>query len=411
MFMSTSPKSEATILLWGQAWWTAGEAEPVRFESLSDAVSRLLATRPELPKKLRLIYEPEGFATIPTDCPQADRTTLALSLAEIHPALAVPGIAWGHEPILRRGDAFHTLLHLETSAALHQLVQSFAQAGYQVRQAWPLPTWLNALPSDLTESGAVLMAALRRDAVCLYRHAADGTRTIERWRGDHALADLAAYLRTVFTGNPAEPVWLVPAEPDLVGSLNELLPLDDKPAVDVLELVEALGKPAIIAPRHPAQLLQPGPIITLGRIAAAASVACLLAATALVGNYAWHHATGQKATALRERQKAALRAEIEPLRANAAEIARCQAQIAGRTASPPVAAILTALGTDLPDEIALNRFVATADGFTVTGGVSPGSTRFSPWLESLRQDHPRLSLAGGPPDASGLFTLQGKGAP
>lgn len=411
MSMSTSLKSEATVLLWGQSWWTAGKSEPVPFASLAEAVTRLLSARSDLPKHIRLIYEPTGFSTIPTDCPQADRTTLALSLAAIHPELAVPDIAWSHEPILRRGDTFHTLLHLETVPALHQLVRSFAEAGYQVRQAWPLPTWLNALPSDLTETGAVLMAAMRREAVCLYRFAADGARTIERWHGDKALADLATYLRAVFTRNPSESVWLVPAEPTLVGTLNELLPLADKPAVEVLELAATLDTPAIFGPRHPAQLLQPGPIITLGGIASVASVACLLGAVSLLGSYAWHYASAQRATALRERQKVVLRAEIEPLRANAEEITRCQTQIAGRSSSPPVAAILTALGTDLPAEIALNHFVATSDGFTVAGGVAPGSTRFGPWLEALRQAHPKLALGGGLPDANGLFTLEGKGVP
>lgn len=403
--------SKRTVLLWGRAWWIAGRTEPTPFADMAKAAAALAAAWPDEAKVFRLIYEPEGFATIPTACPLANRATLAFALSDQHPELAVPGIAWSHEPILGAGEAYGTLLHLEAQPALHDLVHRLADAGFTVTGAWPLPTWLNGVPSEVSKSGAVLVAAFQRERACLYRHSGDGVRTIERWLGPEALPQLGGYLRQVFAKNAAEPVWLVPREPALVAELDALVPLADKPAVEVVGLPEALGRETVIPSRHPAQLLPPAPMFTVGRAVVAASVLFLLAALGFGGNYARNYIAWQRDAAARTVQKSVLRAEIAHLRANAMEIAALQARVAGTPAPASAVAVLAHLGASLPPDLAWEAVEITARGFTVAGWLSPGTASFEPWLGRLRAAKPGWPIAAEPPGRDGAFRVRGAFAP
>jgi hypothetical protein len=133
------------------------------------------------PRRLRLIYQPDGFTSVVTPCPQAGRRTLALALQEQHPGLATDEIAWSHDPILPLGGSFTTVLHYEPSPWLFALLEQLGSAGIVVEEVWPLPTWLQALPDEWSDTGALTVLAVAGDRACAYHHPATGARQVLVW--------------------------------------------------------------------------------------------------------------------------------------------------------------------------------------------------------------------------------------
>ena len=165
------PSEPRTALLWGDRWWFAGTGASCEFSQLADAAEVLaehFANEPK-PVRLRLIFQPDALETVAVACPQGNRATLAAALAAEFPALANPAHAWSHEPVLPGGGEFSTLLHFETIPALRELATQLAIRGLAVDSAWPLATFLSALPDEWTESGAITVVALHAARALAYR--------------------------------------------------------------------------------------------------------------------------------------------------------------------------------------------------------------------------------------------------
>lgn len=258
--MSTfiSPKSELTVLLWGNRWWLPHHRLAVPFPDLARAPQILASVWNAPHRSIRLIYQPDHLVTVATACPNSNRATLTFVLAEDFPVLCHPAHVWSHEPILPQGERFGTLLHYETEPTLHALVQQLEARGFSVNTAWPLSTWLTALPPDLSESGAMTVAAFTADRFCVYRHAASGARSVQLGQGVEGLLQA---LRPVEQDNAAEFLLYVATEESLVATIEERIRLGGNQIVGVFALADALGKPAPLSAEHPAQLLQPWPKI------------------------------------------------------------------------------------------------------------------------------------------------------
>ncbi len=407
--MSTSPKSEPTILLWGDRWWLPYHRLPVPFPNLGQAADMLAAAWPDKVRIIRLLYQPDDFITTAVPCPKGNRATLTMALAEEHPVLIHPGHVWSHEPILAREDGYHTLLHYETRPALYSLIQQLEEHGFTVASVWPLATWLNALPPDLSASGAMTVAAVTNDRYCLYRHSADGVRTVHTGRGDAALPAVTAHLREGAAKNPDEFVLLVASDEDLAESLPEQVAFAPHQVVGIFTAREALAKPAIIPEKHPAQLLPPLPRINALRVVLAATMLCLaltVVGTAKLGRD-YQDDVAEKHD--REARRQSLRSEVSHLKENAAEIAILRAGLADHPTRPPVGRLLDQLASTLPPGIVLGSLQVTTSGFTVTGYLDPAApvTGWSDWTTRLNNAGLRLHTPDKP-NAAGSITLRGE---
>jgi cell division protein FtsB len=374
-----------TILLWGDRWWLPRQKMPVPFAGMDQAAAMLAAAWPEKTRRLRVIYQPEDFATVPAVCPNTNRATLKLALAEEHPVVRHPGLVWGYEPILPAGESFSTLLHHETRPALFALVQQLEEEGFGVDSVWPLPTWLNALPPDLTDSGAITIFALHPDRFCIYRHSAAGARTVHTGHGSDALETLVALLRPMVAENPAEFILCVTTNEALLVTLEERLALEGGQVVGIFTLQEALAKPAPLPPQHPAQLLPPVPRFTASRVVAVTTL--MLALGALVGGAGYARTWSQARTHEAERVVAQrqLQGEVEHLRANHAEISALRAEIAALSRpSPRIAEFLRKVAATVPPEVVVTTLQVTAGAFTVNGWAKPGAAE--PWARQLGSD-------------------------
>lgn len=389
-----------TILLWGDRWWLPRQRMPVPFTGMDQAAAMLAAAWPEKTRRLRVIYQPEDFATVPAACPNTNRATLKLALADEHPVVCHPALVWGYEPILPAGESFGTLLHHETRPALFALVQQLEEKGFGVDSVWPLPTWLNALPPDLTDSGAITIFALHTDRFCIYRHSAAGARTVHTGQGSGALEALVALLRPMVAENPAEFILCVATDDALISTLEERMALKTDHIVGIFTLQEALAKPAPLPVKHPAQLLPPVPRFTAPRVVTALTLLLFLAALAGAAGYAraWARARTDEAARMVARQE--LQGEIAHLRGNREVITALRAEIAALSrSSPRVAEFLRKVAATVPPEVVVTSLQVTAEAFTMNGWAKPGAAE--PWAKQFGPDvHYALQ-----PD--GAFTLQG----
>jgi len=389
-----------TVLLWGDRWWLPRQKLPVPFAGLGQAAAMLAAVWPEKNRRLRVIYQPDDFTTVPVTCPNANRATLSLALAEEHPAVGHPGLVWGYEPILPAGESFNTLLHYETRPALFALVQQLEEKGFAVDSVWPLPTWLTALPPDLTDSGAVTILALHTDRFCIYRHSAAGGRTVQMGQGNGALANLATLLRPMVAENPAEFILCVPTDDAIIAKVEEIMALEANHVIGIYSIQEALAKPAPLPLRHPAQLLPPVPRFTASRVVSAITLLLFLGALAGAGGYAYTWFRARTAVEARAVARQQLQGEVEHLRVNRAEISSLHVEIAALSQhSPRVSEFLRKVATTVPPEVVVTTLKVTADAFTAGGWARPGAAE--PWA---RQFGPETRCAVQP---DGAFTLRG----
>jgi hypothetical protein len=275
-----------------------------------------------------------------------------------------------------------------------------------VRGVWPLPTWLNSLPTEVSETGSVCVAALATKHACLYRHASDGTRTVECWHGPNAPATFAKFLHDLFAKDANEPVLLFASAVAVVEAVNAVVPLGDRSGLEVLTLDEALSREAVIPSRHPARLLPSAPLITAERAVAAASLALLLTAAGIAAHYAQDYATASSNAADRAALTAKLRIEVGHARANADEIARLRSQVDVPAGMKPTDT-LKPLTEQLPKEIVLDEVEVTPRTFAVRGWVAPGANSFEAWFARGHSTLPQWRLmheTGGP---AGPFHVRG----
>ncbi len=394
-----------TVMLWGNRWWLPHRSSPVVFADLSAAADALAAAWSGDDRTIRLVFQPNALESTLVSCPHGNRATLTLALAEQHPALGDPRRAWSHEPILPAGDGFTTLLHYETEPGLFDLIARLQERGFILTAVWPMVTWLNALPTDLAESGSTTIAAIADDRVCLYCDSIDGSRGAFIWNDPQRLQRLEAFIKQRVETDRGSRVLLVIADETILPSIASL-PCSDR--VQILALVDALHSLASLPVRHPAQLLAVPARWTAPRVMVAASVALLLASTALGARLAYDYSVMRADATALQRQTQALRTEVARLGANAAEIADLRATLATAQPTPPVTAFARKLSATIPSEIVLRSLRLTPESFTGTGWISP---RASPatgqgWTARLGAKPWQLS---GPfeADSTGAFRLTG----
>lgn len=397
-----------TVLLWGDRWWLPHHPLPVPFADQGQAAAMLAAAWPAKGRTIRLIYQPGDFVTVPVACPNGNRATLAAALAEEHPVVLHPGHVWSYEPIMGAAEGFNTLLHYEARPALFALVQQLEEHGFTVASAWPLSTWLTALPPELSDSGAMTLVALHRDRYCIYRHSPEGVRSVRTGHGESVLAAVAERLQPVFANSAGEFVLFVTTEDAFIDALNEKLTPAANQMVGLFMVWEALAKAAPLPSRHPAQLLPDVPRISATRAITLGSVLCLLAACASLSLQARDYLAAQKDTTARAEQTATLRTEVAHLRENASEITALRASVNEAGRRMPIGALLHEISA-LPLEIALASLQVTADGFVLAGGVVPGGGgAATAWTTRLGRAGLPWQLVPQPSLPDGVLRLAGK---
>jgi len=306
------------------------------------------------------------------------------------------------------GNGFSTLLHFEAQPGLFSLAARLAHLGLAVDSAWPLATFLHALPEEWSESGAVTVIALQAECAVAYRHPADGGRTVQLWHGDTTVAEVGHRLAGIFAHNAEEPVLLLCADDDVAAALDAYAPLDRHPGLDRLPLTDALARQVVLPRYHPAQLLPRQSVVSAQRAVIAASFAFLLFAGWTGAVYARQSIAARAETEQRQARLTTIRAEVGHLRANATEIASLRAALDGGTAGPPCGALLAKVATTLPPEIVISSLRTSGRSIVLDGWLNPSAPATA--LDNWRA---RLTPADAPwtlvtkPGLGGAFTLTG----
>ena len=407
----TSPRSEAgTILLWGDRWWLPDRTEPIPFAHRDRAAGELVAALAgDGPRRLRLIYQPAGFTSVVTPCPQTDRRTLALALHEQYPALVTDEIAWSHDPILAVGDGFTTVLHSESTPWLSALTTQLAESGLAVESAWPLATWLQALPSQWHDSGASTVLIADGDRACAYHHPASGPRQVIVWP-QPGIASPPVWFADLLGRNPAEPVVVVTREPRAACAW---FPPEDRAGLHHLTLTDALAQPAMLPRRHPAQLLPPAPWVTAPRAVLVASLALLAAAGGIAAPWATAHVHARHVARSQTALATALSTEVAHLRANAKASAALRSELAARPV-PWAGPSLRRMAATVPGEVTLSTLQADAGSWVARGFLAPTApaTVLDRWRSALASGDARASVQIEPPPNSGhAFRLRSSTPP
>ena len=409
MFISR-PSEPRTVLLWGDRWWFAGTGVSAEFADLGGAVEVLVAHYANEPKpvRIRLIFQPDALETEPVACPQGDRATLAAALAGEFPSLCNPQCAWSHEHVLPMGGDFATLLHFETTPGLITLATELSRRGLAVESAWPMATFLHALPKEWSDSGAVTVVAVQAQRAVAYRHPADGVRSVPVWLGESAVAEVGEWLGELLAQSPEEPVLLVCADGETATALGSFVSAEGYPGVEQITLNEALARPGPFPRYHPAQLLPRTPLFTAQRFLLAASIAFLLAGVWMGTGIVRTSLAERAATRDQQARLTALRTEVAQLRENAAEISALRRSLEGGAAGPPCGALLEAVATTVPASITLTSLRITGRTVAIEGWVAPGTapTAVEDWRSRLAPANAPWTVAAKA-GAAGAFTLNG----
>ncbi len=384
--------------MWGRQWWLAGRTEPLDFQHLAHAAEVLAAhlAGEAQPIRLRLLYQPESLVSVAVACPRGNRSALQNALGFEYPAVANPAHAWSHEPILGLPPGFATILHYEQEPGLFPLIKRLAQHGVTVTTAWPLTTFLHALPAEWSESGAVTVVATSTSHAIAYHHPANGSRALLQWHGDTAAAEATTWLQKEKAKSSDDPALMIttsePAEPI--------------PGVEWLPLTEALAAPVVLPRNHPAQFLPAVPFITPQRAMIAASLLLLLAGGWTGTAYAREFRAWSAQQPANASEKSSLQSQIAHYRINATEIVALRAILAGPGSGPPVGELLDTVCATLAPQLALDRMHVTQGRFTLSGHLAPGATAaWEQWRNRLGSQ--RWTLEPATPRDTGAFTLNG----
>lgn len=394
--MFSSPRSEPlTVLLWGRRWWFP-QGDSANFTSLAEA-AEVLASRLGN-TTLRLIYQPESLKSVVTPCPSGNRATLRTALGFEHPAIASEDTAWGFEPPLSRGDNFETILHFEESPGLFELVHALARKEIHVLSAWPLYTFLHALPTEWPVSGGFAIVAVQFGHALACYHPSSGPRQVLTWHGDTAATEAEQWVLLQQAARPDDTVMLITSDPPATADLQHV------------RLSDALAQPAVLPRSHPAQLLPPEPLFAPPRVAVAAGVLLLIGAGLAGARYAQHYYAAQTEARDQVIEKSRLVSELEHYRVNRTEILALRSQLAQPGAGLPILEWLEKLCTGLPPTVAFGRIQIEQARFTVTGFVAPGGTEAcSAWKSRLSDSRWRFEPETAQPD--GRFVLAGSFTP
>ncbi len=409
MFISR-PSEPRTVLLWGDRWWFAGTGISAEFADLGGAVEVLVAHYANEPKpvRIRLIFQPDALETEPVACPQGDRATLAAALAGEFPSLCNPQCAWSHEHVLPMGGDFATLLHFETTPGLITLATELARRGLAVESAWPMATFLHALPKEWSDSGAVTVVAVQAQRAVAYRHPADGVRSVPVWLGESAVAEVGEWLGELLAQSPEEPVLLVCADAETATALGSFVSAEGYPGVEQITLNEALARPGPFPRYHPAQLLPRTPLFTAQGFLIAASIVFLLAGAWMGTGIVRTSLAERAATRDQQAKLSALRTEVAQLRENAAEISALRRSLEGGAAGPPCGALLEAVATTIPASSTLTSLRITGRTVAIEGWVAPDAlpTAVEDWRSRLAPANAPWTVTAKV-GAAGTFTLNG----
>ena len=251
-----------TILLWGQNLWGCPD-DPLQFSHPEQAAAALAAEFREGKPPLRLIYQPDTLVTVPVRCENAGRMILGAVWAREFPALADPACAWSYDFVMAQGDYFSTNLYFEREpGALGVLTRQLEAQGFVIESVWPLAAFLHALPVVWDESRYSTIFLLQEQHACGCQRNVVGDGRTMHWSGPHALAESAAWLRTVVARNPKERIALV-FEDGAGMALNDLFPFLDIEELNyrLPEIWELLSAPVVLPRHHPAQLIPPPPLL------------------------------------------------------------------------------------------------------------------------------------------------------
>lgn len=392
MRISFSPRSEPTVLYWHDRWWLPSHRIPVPFGDIGQAPDMLAAAWPGRKPVLRIVWAPASFASVAVACPEADRATVAAALAEEHPALSHPGHVWGREPV----QDGRTLLHYETEPGLFAVVRRLEDLGFGVESVWPMATWLAALAPEAAGLGRVTVVATAGTRWRLYRRSAEGR---EAAAGDD-LASLEAALRD--PSPPEGPALLLHVATDE----TDVEAFDAPGITGRIAVWDALEKPVILPAKHPAQLLPPLPKLSLMRIVLAANLLCLVVAL-VAGCRLWQ---ARQVAELQRREQmreiAALRPEVERLRANAAEFVKLTSM---RRPRLPVSELLQSIATGLPSGMTPTDCVVESGRFRLAGWTDPGARdSWQMWASRWAAENPgKLTTRLNPPDDHGRWSMEG----
>lgn len=366
------PSDPRTVLLWGDRWWLPATDEPVPFDRLDQAADALAGHWSAEPKpvRIRLVYQPDAFTSVGVSCPQGNRRVLAAALAAEYPAVDSPDRAWSHEPVLPNEHGGTTVLHFENEPALYTLATKLAHLGLTVESAWPLATYLHALPTEWTDSGGSTVVAVQAGRGVAYRHPAGAGRLIQTWNSGNALAEIGRWLADILATDPNEPVTVVTADDDTRAQLESWLG-EDRPGLEWLRLAAALTRPAVLPRYHPAQLLPRDPWVMTERLALAAGFALLLAAAWAGFEQGRDWLATRAAAEASETHLASLQSEVVQLRANAAEITSLRSLVEGGAAGPPVGLFLEQLSATLPPDLVLGYVQWHEQRLALSGWVAP----------------------------------------
>lgn len=398
--MSTSPTFELTVLLWGDRWWVAGRSEPLEFQNLDHAVEVLAAHLIVEGQRVaaRLIYQPASFVSLAVSCPNGNRGTLQRALEIEHPALENPEVAWGYEPVLPIGEEYSTILHHEREPGLFALTGALQHRGIDVVAAWPLATFLHALPGDWSESGAVAVLAVASDRSLAYHHSGDGVREVKEWSGAGARTEALAWLAALSSAPDSKLV---------VGADGDA----ERESADWTHVVfsRALAERVILPRLHPAQLIPPAVAAPAERVMMAAGFLMMLTGAWFVAGHARNYWAGHQRAAVQQSEIQSLTREVSLLKENEVEITRLQRTLAGLGNGAPISELLDTVGRGLARTTAIDSIRATAERFELSGFVAAGASEpFVAWQRNLAGGKWQIEPAAGVP---GRFTLRGEFLP
>jgi hypothetical protein len=279
-------------------------------------------------------------------------------------------------------------------------VHELEGCGFRVATAWPLATFLQFVPREVSETGAFTVVAAQAHRGLAFRHGPDGKRTVEAWHGPAWVDDARAWLQQARKADSAEQLVVVVEDEGLAEKLAEGTEAERRLLRDVV------GSEVALPAKHPAQLLPVNRLPFFNALAYAASVALFLAAGALAALQIQAQAKANSVDAERAREIATLQDEIVELE----RLSQQQALDNPSSATPPpaLAPMLRKIGRTIPKEVVLESVSFREGRLEVTGYSKPGTdpSVISTWSGAIAENGVGLHTPAST-DPSGRFVLVG----